>query len=199
MCRFDELLLFFSYDTSSHILIGIDCALLIALIICIVWRRKQKFLYEISAQDQKRIQLDKRLSNPDYVARVSEGTVKRYPYSITYTDQEALQREFTGIYVGLRVNSERLKENFFTMVSSPIDIGRGYGCAVTIQDDVISERQCILFEDKGVLYVRNLAQEHTVILERDDDFLRLGSAAIQVENGDCLRMGTSYIEIEIRK
>lgn len=199
MNKISDFFVGFEADTQSHILIAVNIILLIILFVCIRWKKRQNALYEAGAQDQRRIQLDHRLMNPEYMARFPERAVKRYPYSVTYTGKEAVERTFSGMYVGLSVKSGTACEKYFTSMKAPIDIGRDAACAVTVPDDLIAPRQCLLFEHEGGLYLLSLAEEHTVIVERDTDFRKAGETALLLENGDCIRMGTSLIIPEIRK
>ena len=199
MNKIGDFFLGFETDTLTHILIAVDIILLIILFVCIRWRKKQDALYEAGVQDQRRLQLDYRLMNPEYMARFPQKAVKRYPYSVTYTGKEAFERTFSGMYVGLRVHSGTACEKYYTSMNTPIDIGRDVSCAVTVPDELIALRQCLLFEHAGGLYLLNLAEEYTVIVERDTDFRKAQDMALLLEDGDCIRMGTSLIIPEIRK
>ena len=199
MMKITDFFLGFENDTQTQVLIAVDIILLVLLFFCIRWRKKQDFLYEAAAQDQRRMQLDHRLMNPEYLARFPQRDVKRYPHTVIYTGTEAFARAFSGMYLDLTVQSGTTCEKYYTSMKTEIDIGRDGSCAVTVLDDLIALRQCLLFERAGGLYVYNLAEKHTVIVERDTDFIKVEGTALLLESGDCIRMGTSLITIQIRK
>ena len=179
----------------SMIMLAINLGLLILLIIRWRIRKHREFIYEVCARDQRLASLDQRLANPEYLIRTELGTAKRYPYETKYLSSGVAMREFGGQYIGLLVESEMMSQRFFTDTASPIEIGSAKECAVTIRDDAIAPHQCLLFEQDGMLYARNLSQDHTMILERGDSYQKLGDTPVPISEGDRLMAGRSRITV----
>jgi hypothetical protein len=181
------------------IMLAINLGLLIALIVRWRIRRKREFIYEVSAKDQRYANLDARLANPEYLERTDVGSMKRYPYKTEYLSSAMAFRSFNGMYIGLFVETEMMKQRFFTDVAEPIEIGSGKECAVTIRDDRIAPHQCLLYLQDGLLCTKNLDTDHTVLLERGALYQRVTEKALVVEDRDTILTGTSRITITFGK
>lgn len=182
-------------DYSTWVMIAILVILVIAAIVLLRSRKRREFIYEISARDQRLAELDERVANPEYIARAGQGSAKRYPYETSYFSAALAQREFSAIFVGLLVETEMRRQRFFTDTSSPIEVGRDSACAITVADEKMAPRQFVIEMQDGRLEVRNLAPDRTMILERGDEYHRIGDNAIVVEDGDTIRAGKSRISV----
>ena len=173
------------------ILIAVNAVLLIILIYLWHGRRVREHIYEIGARDQLLAELDIRLANPDYLARAGLGTNRRYPYETKYlSDARNLQRTESP-HVGVQVETEMMQQRYFTDTYKPVEVGYDQSCAIVVPDNKIAGRQFVLFSEKGDLYVRNLSPDHTMILERGDECMKLGETAIVICKGDRLLAGSS--------
>ena len=181
------------------IMLVVNLGLLILLIVRWRIRKHREFIYEVSAKDQRYANLDARLANPEYLARTDVGSMKRYPYETKYLSSAVALRSFSGLYIGLFVETEMMKQRFFTDVAEPIEIGSGRDCAVTIRDDRIARHQCLLYMQDGFLCAKNMDTDHTVLLERGAQYLRVTEKPIAVEDGDTVLTGTSRITITFGK
>ena len=182
-------------DKYTVAMLAINAVMLISLIMMYRQRKRTDHIYEISARDQRLAELDQRIANPEYLARTDASAAKRYPYETTYRSQASPLRHFDSLYVGLMVETEMMQQRYFTDTREPIEIGSGPECSITVPDDRMAARQLVLFQDDNKLYLKNLSEDHSVILKREDGYFRVDVNPVEVQNNDCLQAGSTYITI----
>ena len=193
--RFAELWPFISRYI-LYVSIIIDCFLIVMLIVIRHRHRKNKHIYEISARDQQLAELDARISNPEYLARNNVAAMKRFPYDTRYLSDAESTRNFNGIFADLLVETEYVKQRYYTDTAFPIDVGKDAACSITIQDDRLAGHQLMIYTIDNDLYCRNLSEDHAVILTRKDEGVKLTATPIALEEGDVIRAGKSGITVE---
>ena len=176
------------------IMIVINAVLLVLLIIIWHRRRVRNRIYEIGARDRMLAELDMRLANPEYLARSGQTATRRYPYETRYLSDSRSIQGMDSPHVGLQVETEMMQQRYFTDTYKPIEVGYDRSCAIVVPDNKMAGRQFVLFSEKGELLVRNLSPDHTMILERGDEYRKLEEAAVVIMKGDRLRAGsTSFL------
>ena len=183
-----------STDWLMIILIAINAVLLCFLVI--IWRKRKKreHIYEISTRDQLLAELDMKLANPDYLARSGLITSRRFPYETRYLSNTQNMQESDSPHVGLQVETKMMRQRYFTDTYKPVEVGHDRNCAIVVPDNKMAGRQFVLYSEQGNLFVRNMSTDHTMILERGEDSIRLDDSPIVIYKGDRLLAGsTSFL------
>lgn len=164
--------------------------------------KKNKKLKEMASLQKARVReekLDALLQNQIHLEKEKENNSKNAAYEVAYHEEDKIAYEEEREHISIQIEEygELSNKKYVVHVFDKIEIGRGDGNQLVLNDISIAKQQLQLFLQQGMLFVRNLDSSVSVVIKRGKRKQRLAQEAIQMQSEDILEFGNTVLKIRV--